>query len=193
MSLLSYCNDALTDKNTIHSYVEVYEELFREKKFTATHVLEIGIGPFQPNGGSILMWANYFPNAEIHTADIIPLTSVNPELLSHPRIYLHAPNDAYQKEFFVSAFQSKPVRYDILIDDGPHTIESMVSFIVQYSQVMKEDGILVIEDVQKIEWIDILRACTPDALKPYIEVYDRRLVKGRYDDIMFVIRKRSSA
>jgi hypothetical protein len=76
-----------------------------------------------------------------------------------------------------------------MIDDGPHTLESMVSFIQLYLPLLKEDGILVVEDVQDMRWVNRLRIVTPDAYKPYIEVYDRRDVKGRYDDIMFVINK----
>lgn len=58
-----------------------------------------------------------------------------------------------------------------------------------YLPLLKDDGILVIEDVQDIAWINDLRAVTPDELKPYIEVYDRRSIKGRWDDIIFVINK----
>jgi len=58
-----------------------------------------------------------------------------------------------------------------------------------YLPLLKDDGILVIEDVQDITWIDNLREMTDEPWKPFIEVYDRRPVKGRYDDIMFVINK----
>lgn len=185
--LAAYCDDSLTDKNTWHSYLEVYEKLFASKRDTATHVLEIGIGPYMPNGGSILMWTGYFPNAQVHALDVIPMSSVNPLLIPHPRIHLHTQSDAYQQSFFVNTFLSKRMKFDILIDDGPHTIDTMVTFVKQYSKILKEDGIMVVEDVQTMDWIDTLREATPDELKPYIEVYDRREVKGRYDDIMFVI------
>ena len=185
--LAAFCDDGLTDKNTVHSYVDAYEALFSRKRETATSVLEIGIGPYMPNGGSILMWAGYFQNAKIHAVDVIPMDTVNPLLIPHSRIYLHVHNDAYQTNFFTNTFLSKSERFDIIIDDGPHTIESMVRFIKMYSQVLKEDGILVIEDVQSIDWIEILRDCTPEHLKPYIQVLDRRSVKGRYDDILFVV------
>jgi len=185
--LAAYCDNHLTDKNTVHSYLDAYEALFASKKESATHVLEIGIGPYMPNGGSILMWAGYFPQAKIHAADIIPIKAVNPLLVPHPRIYLHTSNDAYDPAFFANTFLSKKDRFDIVIDDGPHTIESMIQCIKLYSQVLKEDGILVIEDVQSIDWIDTLRAHTPEHLKPFIKVHDRRGVKGRYDDILFVI------
>ncbi len=135
------------------------------------------------------MWANYFPNAQIHTADVISIDGVNTDLIDHPRIHLHTSNDAYNNKFFTNTFLSKKMKFDILVDDGPHTLESMLQFITLYSQLLKENGILVIEDVQDISWIDRLKACTPEELKHYIEVYDRRTVKGRYDDLMFVINK----
>jgi hypothetical protein len=187
--LKQHCDDGLTDKNTIHSYLEVYEQLFCSKKDTATHVLEIGIGPYQPNGGSIRMWNNYFTKANIHAVDIISIDNVNPILINEPRVYLHTSNDAYNTKFFNNTFLSKKDKYDIVIDDGPHTLESMITFINLYTSLMKDDGILVVEDVQKIEWIDILSQVTPSELQKYIQVFDRRDVKGRYDDIMFVINK----
>jgi hypothetical protein len=140
-----------------------------------------------PNGGSILMWAGYFSNAKVHAVDIISIDNVHPVLVPHPRIHLHTQNDAYHTRFFTNTFLSKNEKFDIIVDDGPHTIQSMVSFIKMYSQVLKEDGIMVVEDVQSIDWIQTLRDATPEHLKPYIEVYDRRPVKGRYDDILFVI------
>ena len=46
---------------------------------------------------------------------------------------------------------------------------------------------MVIEDIQNIEDIEILSYATPEEYKKYIEVYDLRGNKGRYDDILFVI------
>lgn len=91
--------------------------------------------------------------------------------------------------FVTNTFSSKNMKFDILVDDGPHTLASMIDFLRMYLPLLKDDGILVIEDVQDINWIDNLREVTPDQWKPFIEVYDRRSVKGRYDDIMFVINK----
>jgi len=54
---------------------------------------------------------------------------------------------------------------------------------------MTEDGILMIEDVQSIDWIDELKSVVPEYLKKYIQVFDLRNNKGRYDDIVFVINK----
>jgi len=186
--LSDYCDDRLTDKNTTHSYIDLYQELFESKRETALHILEIGIGPaVYMNGGSIKMWTDYFYKAHVHAVDIIPIDHVNPSLISHPRIHFHTANDAYNINFFKNTFLSKNLVFDILLDDGPHTLESMIQFVKLYSRVMKHNAILAIEDVQDIEWTDVLRQNTPPALQPYIEVYDRRGQKNRYDDIVFVI------
>ena len=188
--LHTYCDNRFTDKNTTHSYIDLYESLFSKKKDSATHILEIGIGqePHQ-NGGSIKMWADYFTNANVYAVDINHLNDVNTNITKHPRIHLLTSQDAYSPIFVRSKLIDKNIKFDIMLDDGPHTLRSMVSFIVLYSNVLKEDGILAIEDVQDMSWIDTLRHVTPTELKPFIEVYDRRSIKGRYDDIVFVINK----
>jgi hypothetical protein len=83
----------------------------------------------------------------------------------------------------------KNIRCDFLLDDGPHTLESMKQFITLYTQIMTQDGILIIEDVQDWDWIDILSNTVPNNLKQYIKVYDLRYINNRYDDIVFTIDK----
>lgn len=190
MSLVDLVDNLRTDKNTSHSYLPLYEELFSKKKETAKHVLEVGIGhKTDENGGSIKLWKDYFINAKIFALDIIPIDEVFKEITNDPRIYLYASSNAYDINFFSKTFVNNNIKFDILLDDGPHTLESMIIFIVLYSNLMKDDGILVVEDVQDISWIETLKTVTPNHLQKYIEVYDRRNVKGRYDDIVFVINK----
>jgi hypothetical protein len=76
-----------------------------------------------------------------------------------------------------------------MIDDGPHSLESMVSFIKLYFPLLADDGIMIIEDIPEYHWINTLTNAVPETSKKYIEVYDRRQIKGRYDDILFVINK----
>ena len=76
-----------------------------------------------------------------------------------------------------------------MLDDGPHTLESMKQFIKLYSKLMTDNGILIIEDVQSIKWIYILVNEVPEHLKQFIKVFDLRRNKNRYDDIVFVIDK----
>ena len=193
LTLLDIVNNSLTDKNTLHSYLELYESLFSSKKESAKNILEIGIGDVkQKNGGSIKLWYDYFVNATIYSLDILSIDRVIDELKNNPRIILHTSINAYDDDFFNHTILSKNIKYDILLDDGPHTLESMKKFINLYSQLMTDDGILIIEDVQSIEWIELLKNEVPEHLKQYIQIYDLRSIKNRYDDIVFVINKNNS-
>jgi hypothetical protein len=65
----------------------------------------------------------------------------------------------------------------------------MKQFIHLYLPLLKEDGLLIIEDVQDWAWIEELKQEVPESLKHCIEVYDLRSNKGRYDDIVFTVQK----
>lgn len=176
-----------TDKNTRHSYLETYEKLFSNKKETATNILEIGIGE---TSGSIKLWYDYFTNANIYGLDIKSIDDVWNEIKNNERIILHTSIDAYDDEYFKTSFIDKNIQFDIVIDDGPHTLESMIKFIKLYSQIMKKDGILVIEDVQEWDWIEILKNEVPDNLKKHVKVYDLRDERPKHivwDNIIFTI------
>ena len=182
-------DNSKTDKDTVHSYLPLYESLLQSKKNTAKNVLEIGIGDFnEKNGGSIKMWKDYFTNATIYGLDIIPRDRVMDELLNDNRVVLYTSIDAYNEDFFITHFLNK-IKCDFILDDGLHTLDSMKQFIQLYSQIMTDDGILIIEDVQSWDWIDILKNEVPDHLKPFIKTYDLRPNKNRYDDIVFTIDK----
>lgn len=185
MSLKELIDSSRSDKNTVHSYLDLYQRLLVGKKHSAKNVLEVGIYA----GGSIKLWHDFFPNATIYGLDIIHIDNVWDGIKNNDRIKLYTSNDAYDDNFFTNNILNKGVRFDFMLDDGPHTLESMKRFIKLYSQVMTDDGILIIEDVQDWSWIEILKNEVPQHLKKYIKVYDLRPNKGRYDDIVFTINK----
>jgi hypothetical protein len=179
-------DDKITDKNTCHSYLDLYNSLLCSKKETAKNILEVGIY----RGGSIKLWHDYFQNAMIYGLDHDPIDRyITNEIKNKERIYLFTSIDAYNENYFNSNFLSKKIKFDFILDDGPHTLDSMKTFIKLYSQVMTDDGILIIEDVQDWDWIETLKNEVPDHLKEFIKAYDLRKNKGRYDDIVFTIDK----
>jgi cephalosporin hydroxylase len=184
MSLEQLVDNSKTDKNTLHSYLGLYQKLLISKKETAQNVLEVGIF----NGGSIKLWHDFFPNATIYGLDIIPIKNLWSEIKNKQRIKLGR-YDAYDNDFFKTHFLDKNIKFDFMLDDGPHTLESMIQFIKLYSQIMTDDGILIIEDVQSWDWIDMLKNAVPENLKKFIQCYDLRPNKNRYDDIVFTIDK----
>lgn len=185
MSLAEIADNSRTDKNTTHSYLDLYQSLLVSKKETARNVLEIGIG----GAGSIKLWDDYFKNATVYGLDISHINEIWDGLKNKEKIVLYTSIDAYDPEFFKTQLLDKNIKFDFVLDDGPHTLESMKDFIKMYSQVMTEDGILIIEDVADWEWIDILKNEVPEDLKPFIKTYDLRNIKNRFDDIVFVIDK----
>ncbi len=183
MSLVDLVDNSRTDKNTTHSYLPLYQTILIKKKDTAKNVLEVGIS----NGGSIKLWNDFFVNAKIHGLDIIPIENLWSGI-KNDDIVLYNSN-AYDDNFFNENFLNKNIKFDFMLDDGPHTLLSMIKFIELYSKVMTDDGILIIEDVQSFDWIEILISVVPDNLKQFIKIYDLRQNKERYDDIVFTIDK----
>lgn len=177
-SLVTLCENKRTDKNTEHSYAPVYDEYFRDRRYTARNILELGV----QHGGSILLWHEYFENADIYGADIKLLPETK-EMESMERIHLVC-CDAYNTN---SMEQFKQRKYDVIIDDGPHTLESMQFMVKHYLPLLTEDGILIVEDIQYESWLPILKAEFPVEFQPYVKVVDLRPQKGRYDDILLVL------
>ena len=77
----------------------------------------------------------------------------------------------------------------MVLDDGPHTLDSMLKCIDIYLPRLAKGGILMIEDIPKMKWIPLLRRRVPRRYQS--RVYDRRKVKGRYDDVVFVVTKKA--
>jgi hypothetical protein len=164
-----------TDKHTLHCYIdEVYEKIFPKRRLSSTKVLEIGVH----GGESIKLWKDYFTNATVYGLDVSECRAVK----NLDRI-VHVVDDAYN----INVINSLPNDFDIMIDDGPHSLESMKVFLSEYSKKIKSDGVLILEDIQDYAWLEKLREATPEHLRDKIQVYDLRSVKNRYDDLVMVI------
>jgi predicted O-methyltransferase YrrM len=175
-----------TDKNSTHSYLPLYDDLLKPIKDTAINILEIGVR----HGGSIKLWLDYFTKGTIYGCDIVGEGSERAEklkLIGKNRVVLKLDEDAYTEQYVKTNFENK--KFDFLLDDGPHTLDSQIKFIELYSPLLSENGILIIEDVADIKWLKRLKDKTPEHLKKYIKTYDLRKNKRRYDDIVFTIDK----
>ena len=166
-----------TDKNGIHSYAtHLYSDLFERKRFTAERILEIGVW----TGGSLVVWRDYFSKAKIYGIDnIVP--PVMPLVFEDRIVQITA--DAYSDE----VINLIDADFDIIIDDGPHSLESMIVCVQKYLPKLKSDGILVIEDLKELSWAGKLTEYVPSSLKNKVSVYDFRHIKNTSDDIAFVI------
>jgi cephalosporin hydroxylase len=179
-------DNSFTDKNTVHSYFNTYQSLFQHKFNDSNNILEVGVY----HGGSIKLWNDLFPHSLVFGIDIQDNIDNNlkSQFNNNSNIHLFINHDAYNSDFVSNNLSH--IKFDILIDDGPHTLDSMKSFISLYSPLMNDGGILVIEDVPDLNWIDILKNEVSEELKEGIEIYNLRENKKRYDDILFVINKK---
>jgi len=180
MFCLNAYNNPYTDKGTSHSYLELYNRWFHQRQYSAQHIMEIGVN----FGGSIKLWHDYFPNSTIYGVDI-EFNHVWDEIQNKSRIQLYQ-SDAYSSEF-AKYICEKVKSFDIIIDDGPHTLETMKRAIELYVPYLSKNGIFIIEDIPSWEWMEELRQMVPDELRKYIGMYDLRPLKGRFDDIVFVV------
>lgn len=183
--LQTLINNTKTDKNTIHSYLDTYNKVFERIKTSAQNVLEIGIH----EGGSIKLWYDYFTNANIYGLDIIHINNVSNECKNNNRINLITSTDGYDEKIIKEKFIDKNIKFDMIMDDGPHTIESQCFFAKHYSQLLSDCGILVIEDVQDMNWVKDITNSFPEEFRNKIEIVDLRNIKNRYDDILIILDK----
>lgn len=132
------------DKYELGYIQEIYNKLFTPKKNSCTKLLEIGI----QYGLSLLMWKEYFLNADIYGIDVEYCHHV----INTPRIHSYFEN-AYSKEC-VNLFSANS--FDIVIDDGPHTLQSMIFFCKHYFNLVKPGGLFIIEDIIDTNWTPVL-------------------------------------
>ena len=93
--------------------------------------------------------------------------------------------DAYTEEV-VDSLPS----FDIIIDDGPHTIESQIKCLEFYLPKLNDGGVILIEDIQKYEYIETLEEKYKElGGDKEVEFYDLRNIKRRYDDLIVVFAK----
>jgi hypothetical protein len=164
----------LTDKGDTHDYIQgYYQKEFEDKRNAILNILEIGVF----YGGSMMMFSDWLPGAEFDGIDI------NEPMYMKDRTKVM---NAYSQEA-LSMYEDD--YYDYIIDDGPHTLESMIYVTEHWMKKLKSGGKLIIEDVQSIEWCkEIEKAATGNGLFKFT-IFDLRERKNRYDDILIEILK----
>ena len=142
-----------TDKLSKHGYDEYYEILFKPLRNKKISLLEIGAY----HGGSTIFYDKYFPLANITVVDINPrqaleniLGRVDP---NRTKILI---GDAYNPNF-----ASKLDSFDLINDDGPHDLHSMISCLNIYYPKLNPSGLLIIEDIPFNSWFTILKREIP--------------------------------
>jgi hypothetical protein len=153
-----------TDK-AVHGYLEVYDRLITNPK----RLLEIGVN----RGASLRLWQDMWPDCEVHGV----------ELFSVGGVVVHV-GDAYT----YGMVQRLPGPFDVIIDDGSHTLASQLFVVEHYTRLLAVGGVLVVEDIPDETWIPRLAERVPEHYARGMFAVDRRMVAGAPpDSLLFVV------
>jgi spermidine synthase len=124
-----------------HNYVKLYEQLLEGKrKNETTRVLEIGFG----EGGSVKMWQDYFPNAEIHCIEYCDTEFK--EQWKSPSLEVPNLKVTIGDSTIDETWANLPKDFDVIIDDGDHHPDSQIATFRHGIQHLKSGGLYFIED-----------------------------------------------
>lgn len=170
----------ICDKGSVHSYIEVYEQILSPYRSTAKNILEIGL----MSGESLRMWTEYF-SGKVYGMDcsetpISGLADLRPIIAegTHNIIIGDATSKADIDKYF------EGVKFDIVIDDGSHQTDHQVHTFNLLKGKMSKGSLYIIEDAGDIDK-DIERYL---GLHKNVEILDRRGVKNRFDDVIILIK-----
>jgi len=150
-----------SDKSTFHNYNIAYSFIFNELPENS-NILEIGLGTNNPNlvssmgtngtpGASLYAFREYFPNANIYGADID-----KDILFESDRIKTCFVDQLDRLTFSNFTEKFGNIKYDLIIDDGLHSIGANLNTLLFALQNVNENGWIVIEDIHiKDNWQSI--------------------------------------
>lgn len=177
----SLCNYEGTDKNTIHSYGPIYENILKELEGRNNiTILEIGV----MSGAFIQVLHKIFPDAEIYGVDI-NLHNYKYDR-QNPRIHLFE-MDGTRMETADHLNQC----FDLIMDDGSHLMIHQKKSLDVFAPYLKKNGVYITESIihgnEQLKK-DLETIGYKHDLK--MEWKDLTALKQRFDDIIAIFRKR---
>jgi len=121
-----------------HNYLEYYGRHFDPIRLEVKRFLEIGV----QTPASLNMWEEYFPNADIIGLDIDP--ACRKYAGGRKRVFI---GDQCDRNSLRKMIAEVGGGFDIIVDDGLHTEESILTSFVELFPAMSPNGIYVFEDL----------------------------------------------
>ena len=137
-----------TDKWGKHWYTQHYQRYFRELKYKPLNLLEIGVGGYEDadtGGESLRMWKAYFPKSRIVGIDLCDKTHFRER-----RIDIRQCDQTDEKT--LRQISEEYGGFDIIIDDGSHLNEHVITTFQILFPLLRANGIYSIEDTQTSYW-----------------------------------------
>jgi cephalosporin hydroxylase len=143
-----------TDKVWDHRYDFIYSRLLSHIRKEPIRLLEIGLGCNMGYGAgkSLAMWKKYIPNAKVSYLeyDAPCATKHKTEIEAAAGGTLYIGDQADQKLLDKILADSKAFGgYDVIIDDGGHTVNQMLTSIKTLWHALKAGGAYVVEDISE--------------------------------------------
>jgi cephalosporin hydroxylase len=170
------------DRDSVHSYIDIYEEILAPYRHTAQNILEIGL----MSGESLRMWTEYFDGTvygmDCSVTPIDGLADLRPIMAENKyNICIgDATNEADIEKYF------KGIKFNVVIEDSSHLLEHQLKIYNLLEPYMADNSIFIVEDVQDID----KDRTVFENIDPFktVQIMDRRHLKGRYDDCLVVIK-----
>jgi hypothetical protein len=132
-----------TDK-PCHQFLPHYDAIFSPRRNDHLQLMEIGINNVtSTEGGSLRMWKEYFPNAEIYGIDAMSEKAFTEDRIS---VFTGLQGDA---EFLRSVVASTGL-LDVVVDDGSHFSRDHIASFAALWPHIRPDGWYCIEDCVSI-------------------------------------------
>lgn len=166
-----------SDKSTNHNYHILYSYIFNILgKNNPLQLLEIGMGTNNPTlistmgsggrpGASLYGFREYLPNANIYGADVDKAI-----LFESDRIKTSFVDQLDMSTFDQLSQNFGNIKYDLIIDDGLHSIGANFNTLLFGLKHLNENGWIVVEDIHIVDnWksIDFILSTT-NKYKTYI-------------------------
>ncbi len=137
-----------TDKwGTVHWYTPHYEHHFARFADERVRVLEIGIGGYhdpRSGGGSLRMWQQFFRRGTVFGLDVYEKT------VDVPRV--HTLRGDQGNAEYLSDMAEEHGPFDIIVDDGSHLNEHVLTSFNALFPHLKDGGVYAIEDMETSYW-----------------------------------------
>ena len=180
----------MSDKSTSHNYHILYSYILKSLGVNSNlNILEIGLGTNNPSlistmggggrpGASLYAFKEYLPNSNIYGCDID-----KDILFNCDRIQTYYVDQLDFLSFYNFSIQTNNICYDMIIDDGLHSIGANFNTLLFALDRLNNNGWIVIEDIHIIEnWksIDFILSSNP--------IYKTYIIKAK-GGYLYVVHK----
>lgn len=147
-SLVELARKHGTDKWGTHRYAQHYDRYLEHLRDEPVNILEIGVGGYSDpakGGHSLRMWKEYFPKGRVFGMDLHDKSKLEEDRI---RIFRGDQGDPES----LRAVAAEIGRLDIVVDDGSHLSEHVVTTFETLFPLLEPNGIYAVEDLQTSYW-----------------------------------------